>query len=734
MSKITSSKRTTFTAALLGKVANIRAQNSSSLSPELAGQVASLESASVADTNSVLNTHGRLSAALQTGAQEAATAADGIEATSGPAVSAAGLEAASIVMMGSGNLKDGYLGGSRASLEHMTQNSDINAGTFNVPGMNYTPSVALESFGEADVDQHTNMSIGYNFCAPQQDEFTALFYPAVVGTPDQVYWRVSARRPSVTYGAQHTNTGAATKYQKTNLLDAFRDHTVLENDDTMVVPFANPNNANDGHLIADGILDSVKVIRGVDVPTRPMAFNAAAADGIDLKGLASHPDLVKAGLLTQVDKIDTGARLAQLIIKVTDGTNTNYIRVNTSHVQGNNFNQVREGMAEETELRFRQSDFVLNCAQIKDVAGADIPALAAAKTNELSVSLPLRVDGELHLETGELSMAAKAVKIGTVVDASGVEVTTTAFDLVSFELVGFDLNSRFTNAGRRTIAILLDSDELSRNFYVPTLAPISLQRTVTNETQNRDTEDLLTATYAMMSNMSVTSLLNHVEGMKFYYNEAIRSLENNRTPDWRGSSFRGVGGLFMAPFFEKVDVDLAAVVNSITSRDKMADVRGFFVGLINEISYRMVTESGYLPALRCFTGDMKAKPKLLIGTDIYLPTFMFIPGDDRVAGPEMDHEIAQSYDNRMANKIILSLGGCGKANEIDVMGHGNMLYIPELVATVPMLRSGNTVKETMVQPRFFFLEHIPVCAEINVTNVQAVMAERSRLDVNHYTA
>lgn len=731
---------TTFASVLMQKLSETRVAQGAKLSADVGKGVASLESASPEMATRIQGLASALNSGFVKGIEDAAKASCGVDAAGAAELAAkwsghsAGLEAAAIVSMAAGSgskgLKASYLTQLRNSVDGGNVDANDQGRLANQP---YAQAFALESFAEAEVDNHTDMSVSYNFSATQQDEFSALFYPIIVGTPDQVYWRVTARRPSVTYGAQHAANGEKTAYVKVNLLDAYRDHTILENEDTRVVPYLNPDNTQDKYFLG-AEFDETFTVRQIAVPTRPLKFGEEIADSIDFKGLSSHPDLIKAGLMTQIDKLDTGAKLQELIIKISDGTDTSYITVPTERMQYSQFNTVREGLTERGELRFRNNDFTIDTAQIKDHKNQPIPALTAAAAANLNLVLQLRVDGDLHLETGELTMSTGKNKLLKVLDGSGAETTSPAVANLVIEVVGFKLNARWLNVGRRVISMMLDSDELVRNYYIPTLAPISLQRPVTEETQNADTEDLITATHARMSNMAVTSLFQHKEQLKYLYNEAVREATNGRTPDWRGlDSYYGVGALFMAAFYEEVEVDLQKVVNSISSADKMADVRGFFAGLINEMAYRMVTLSGYLPALRSYTGDQKAKPKLLIGTDIYLPAFMFIAGDDRLAGAELSYEIAQSYDNRMAGKIFLSLAGVSRSNTMNILGHGNMLYIPELVATVPMLRNGNTTKETMVQPRFRFIEHIPVMSVITVTNVKAVMAQRTKLDVNQYT-
>lgn len=732
MSRLNSSQAAQTPAGLLlSKLSRIGAsfQHDTALTGK---QIGSLESLSEADLTQVKSVGNRLETEVrgaleEIGTQLHADSPRAAEFIKNMHANRAGLEAMSIIMM-AGNATKDYR---RVAQQHQQAGLEaMGVSNFEMSGYPYAKSAALESFSEVDTDNHVTMSAGYNFSATQQDEFSACFYPVIVGTPDLIYWQVSARRPSITYGARHAANGEKTAYKKANLLDAFRDHKLLENDDTAIVPYFNEANTSDHDLFLGEEFESTVDVCGVPVVTRPLAFGPKLEEGIDLKGLASHPSLIAGGLLTQVDKIDTGSILKNLYLEIGDGTNASVMKLDVSQLMHSQFNQVREGQVEQQELRFVSAKFPLNTVFATDHKNQAIPALAAAKGAGLTLELNLRVDGGLHIETGELDAHVRPVRVVSVIDSAGDAADRAPLANVTFKLIGWDYKGRWKNAGRRTIGLLLDSDEIVRNYYIPTLAPISLQRAVTDETMQRDQEDLLQGTHAWMSNMAVTSILEHAEFLKYHYQEAVRLSNNGRTPDWTGNDRMGVGGLFMAPFFEEAKVDLKEVLNNLTSKDKMADIRGFFAGLINELAYRMVKETGYLPALRAVSGDQKARARLLIGTDIYLPVFMFIPGDDRLTGVELDHEIASSYDERMTGKIILSLGGTGRKDGIDYLNHGNMLYIPELIGTVPMFRGGNTVKETMVQPRFRFINHLPAMAMITVTNVKQAVTERTAIDAN----
>lgn len=650
----------------------------------------------------------------------------GIEGFDSSSITAAGLEAATIIGLASADPKT-YLRAKRTGvgIEGIPVITNPVGGSFG--SIDYA-NAGLEAFDKANIENFVAHSIAYNLLAPRQDEFGETFFPTIVATPDQAYFKVSVNRTMVYEGAIHKLDASLADFNKRNIIEAFRDAEILKNEATELVPYVQASGVNASIFVDEALVPTYqRKVDKHDVDTRPLRINNPTP--ISLIGASQHPGLISAGLLDQTDAVDHMVKLSTLYVRVTKGSDSSIVKFNTVRMPRSQFIKTREGMSKDVGLQFRTQGLRVD-ENTKAIDGAAVPALADVVAGKFIVNLRGAVDGDLNLERGELSVRAGHFTPFSVFDENGVELSVAhpALAGVTFEPIGYEVSARRTNSNRRVRGLLLDRDIYEEAYLVGVLPPISIHKAVAHDDEAADVQALINATHVQISNSAVTNLLNYAEALESFYNSAV---VGTSTAPSTGGDFAGIARMMVTPFFERIEVDLEKVVANISSKDKLKDIQGFFVALINEISYRMSQKSGYVPALQALTAGAKAKPRLLIGTDVVLPQFMMIPGDDRISGPAMDHDIVSTLDKRMEGKIVLTFGTKGEG--FQELNFGNMIWVPELVSEVPVNRNGATISETMVQPRFLHICNLPVMAIIDVKNLDAITKQRVRLDVNHYT-
>lgn len=715
MSKLKHTSPAVLVNQLMASIRTHRAERGNTIEASWAGKVASLESLDnvndIAElTHEAQEVEGALSDTLND-----ALATNGADNSDGKY--AAGLEAASIIMMASAGLSQ-YATAPRKGVGIEGLNVFDAPPSGSAGSISYVPSV--EAFDPANIEKYAEASVTYNLLAPRQDAMGELFYPTIVGTPDQAMFKATIDRTMVYTGAVHKLNGDITRFNKKHLLEAFRDASILRNDATKLVPVAAADDSNAQHFVDDALVPTYNVVvDGVDIPTRPLKFDNRAG----VLGLSSHPGLVAAGLLDQSDAVDHNAFVSALYATVSDGTDTKVVRFNTARLPLNQFVKASQGHGKDTALAFRTAALKLD-GSVKDLVGDDVPALAALASNNLTLRLRTEVFGTLNLERGDLKVNKPGVEFFQLLDENGAELGLdhTALENLAIEFIGFDLDARRTNSNRRSRGLLLDADRWEEVYHVGLLPPMSIQKPTSPYEQGADVQGLINATHVTVSNAAVTTALNYAESLKAYVES---SLAGTSTADSEtGGEIEGIGRMLVTAHYEHHEVDLEAVVNSISSKDVLKDVQGYFVAMISEIGYRMLQVTGYRPAIEVLSGGT-AKPKLIIGTDNYLPAFMMLQGDDRTAGISMDYEIASSHDSRMYGKILISFGQSGDG--FRPLNFGNMLWIPELVSSIPVNRSGATVEETMVQPRFRHINNLPILAEIDVRNLDKFVQDKTSI-------
>jgi hypothetical protein len=649
--------------------------------------------------------------------------------TSVPSVAAPtchGLEAAAILVAASSNPSVYHDAVRGAQNIHAKLREFGPLGSGNAGALSY--STGTESFDTQELAKHTVQSITYTIDAVRQDALGELFFPTIVATPDQAFYKASVVRPTIFRGITHSRDGNPTKWEKYNLLDAYRDASLLKNDSTRLIPYASSEAVDNLAPVSEIATVNVKV-GDWTVPSRPLKMGKK----INLIGISMHPDLVANGVCDQTDHIDRAARVEALYVKVTKTGNAapaEIIKFNVLGMPSSNFYKTQEGKGYDAMLKMTLRSLRLD-KNTKSISGAVPAMLADFVAANLAVDLETVVDGELNFEQGTANVRGSHLTPRAIYDVSSdlaTQLTTHAsLENLVFEPVYWDIDAHLTNTNRRTRGTMLDNDVFEEIYTIGLLAPISVQKPVhltdKSAVTEVETDTLVKATHVIISNSAVTTLLNYCEHLKSFYHKNINHL---RAASIDGEGIEGIGRLLVTPFYAEAEIDLVEVINSLTSTDKMSDLRGYFTGFITELGYRMAQRSGYLPVLRQYTNNPEATPTLLIGTDQVLPQFMMINGDPRAVGPTLKHEIASSPDDRMVGEIILSFGKVDDKNFCP-LNSGNMIWIPEWISTIPVNRGGATVNETCVQPRFRHVINLPIFARIKVTNLDKYLGTKMNI-------
>lgn len=716
MSKLKTGRSQSSIGMLTKAIATSLSRNgSATIKPTFGALLGSLESADVSGTEF---------AELANATEVQETELKDIAAEENIEVTETGLEAAAIAALASGDAKTYTLAGrtARPSVEGAAVHGAL-AGYADLAFA--TP--ALEAFDNADMSKFAAHSIAYNLLAPRQDALAEKFFPLIVQTPDQAYFRAEIKRISVYQGAFHKLTGERTEFNKRNLVEAYRDPSVLENKATVMVPyFAAGNTENNSRFVDPAVIPTWNEdVDGVQVATGALKFGQGE---FSFTGLSQHPGLVGAGTMDQTDKIDTNVRLKELFVKVTKGADTSVLRLDVSGMSSAQFVAAQNAHALQTRVNFRSTDLAVTAAT-KDLSGAAVPALAGLTANAVA-RLKVKIDGDLHLEFGTLDLAASgAPVVDSLFDGAGNSLTVAGNAMVAgvtFELLGYTLDARRTNSNRRSRGTLLDRDVYSENYLVGLLPPIVVQRSQLDDSTENDVDALVSSTHLMASNLAITTILAYANDLK----TAAAGFQVGLTADVSGGSLQGIARTMLTAYYKEDDIDLDEVLNSVSSGDKLDDIRGYMTTRLSQAAYEMAQNSGYVAAMKLLNGGADAKPCVLIGCDQVLENYIMISGDDRTFGPGFDFEVVTTQDMRFYDTIVMTFHDKG-AKDFSPLNFGNCIWIPELVATLPTVRNGANVNETMVQPRFRHICNLPVMVKFTVKNLDKVIKNRTKILVDN---
>jgi hypothetical protein len=193
----------------------------------------------------------------------------------------------------------------------------------------------------------------------------------------------------------------------------------------------------------------------------------------------------------------------------------------------------------------------------------------------------------------------------------------------------------------------------------------------------------------------------------------------------------GVGRFFVRPTYFQETLDMATMVDSIKSFERAQDMQAALVNKLRDYAYRMYRDSEYKAAADALSGGISAVPVVIIGTDPVLARYLNVSGDLRTLGGEFDVRIVSTLDSRVAGKIFMTFGVFNEQRNTapNPLNFGNMVWGPELVMTANLSRGNTYSKETVVQPRYAFVTHLPIMTTFVVNNVPAVL---NKIPVNFH--
>lgn len=597
---------------------------------------------------------------------------------------------------------------------------------FGVSDAMFERSFAMEAYDERENKNAMLYSITYNMQAARQDEFGETFFPTITITPDQVGFGVSVDLMTVFDGIERKISGAFEDFKRKNIIRAVADPTVLKRDQTRVVPVARAPQTNAYFVDAAIVPVTNVVVEGESIATAPLRAGAK----LDLLGISQTQELLAKGVMDNTDALDPAISLQNIYVTFTNGTDTDVIRFNTINLPLSAMNYNPQSNYREMVLNFKSTSILIN-GKTKQVDGTDLVALAdiyngtaADGSDDFIVRVEVQVTGSVNIETGETTIFGNLVATytiqnanGDILDVAAAPAAAIASVVNSGSIVGYDLNAFRTNMNRRQRGQLINTTRFTQLYNVPLRSPITAIHPINTDDviEASDIQALVTTTRIRTSNDAVTSLLNSAA--------VLREYVDARDTVGAGPEVMGVGRFFVRPVFYNDAIDMATSIDSIKSHERAADIQAVLVNKIRDLAYRMYRDSEYKAAADALAGGVAPVPTVIIGTDPVLARYLTVTGDLRTLGNEFDVRIVTSLDNRVQGKIFVTFGVFNEQRNTAVhpLNFGNMFWAPELVLTANISRGNTISKETVVQPRYLFVTHLPILSVIEVDNVPAVL-------------
>ncbi|MCK9234753.1 MAG: hypothetical protein M0R77_00400 [Gammaproteobacteria bacterium] len=614
------------------------------------------------------------------------------------------------------------------SAPHVSRGSMESIPLITGTNLSYTTSkrqFSAEAYDTRELRDTTVYSIIYNQKHGNQDEFAESFFPTVTVSPDQAGYTVTMNVMTVMNEVRRDISGDETDFGRKNLIHAVIDPTILDNDQTRLVPVYRPEaaaNFVDPALVPLASFD----VAGEAVPTTSLLFD----NRIDILGISQTEALLETGIMDSTDAVDSSLFLDNVVMKVTDGADDEVIRLSTRHMHESNFYPVVQGNFRQLRLMFDTKDVLVggSSGAIKTVRGADSVLLAPIVTSELAVRLSFVVSGQINVETGLISLQRTRPIVSVIRDEQGNKIATddpryqTVVDLFEdAELIGYTLDGYRTNSNRRQRGQLVDTTYQSQMYQPQLRSPITIPRPETNvsQTDSIDIAALLVATGIRTTNAAIDEIFKTqtVLAQHFNANDPVSA-----TPTLMGVALGPI-----RPFYETDVIDVEAEINSLKSHEKVQDMQAVLLNRIRDVAYRAWRDSGYKPVADALAGGISKKPTVLIGTDPVIANYLITPGDVRTLGAEMDFKIVSTFNQRVKGQIFITFinPDSAKSGVPDPLTFGNMGWKPELVIALPTYFNGANSRQITVQPCFIHSINCPILAHFTVVNLDKVTRVRN---------
>jgi hypothetical protein len=340
-----------------------------------------------------------------------------------------------------------------------------------------------------------------------------------------------------------------------------------------------------------------------------------------------------------------------------------------------------------------------------------------------------------NLNTGNTNVNAGPVSISSLTDVNGnplaldsTNATWTALNtaLAGAVVIGYDLKAYRTNANKRQRGQLIDQQTFAQVYPIPHLSPLTCLRPLVESDAGDGAQvaTLVAATQLAASNDAVDKLFNFAALLKQTVAAADAAVV-------QAQAELGISRELITPAFLETAIDLTTDTNNLTSSDKVADLNAQLINTIRDMGTQLYYTSGIGIASQVLRGPNASKPVLLIGCDPIVKRYLTITGDPRLAGEPFEFRIAESYNNEVQGKIIVSFGTEESLNsqQPDPLHFGCMGWAPEWVMSIPMSRNGQISNELTVSPRYLHIMNMPVMGIITVSGLSALIANKTLVDI-----
>ena len=588
----------------------------------------------------------------------------------------------------------------------------------------------MENYNEKSQRDYRVVTVGYNLEASRQDEFSERLYQTTVINPVeggvvQVLPYIAVMKDSF-----HAVSGQKFATDEVNMVEAYRDPSILDDDCTALIPSIVKGGTDDNSkYFMDAALFTPETVvneQGMSFLTAPLKPGTR----FDMMGISNANTLIAKNMLDVSDSIDPAGRLKALYVQFENATAGEIVRFKTDRLPTAVFQPGLIGDTRLAKLDFQSEDLVLD-AGIKAFDGSDLTSIfgtAAAPggfLNGYKARIAVSFNGSVSLSKGDASYGASFIEVdrlySTATDAEisiadGVGAAAVAA-LGKMTVVGYELDTRFTNTNRRQRGHLLQTRAIQFRHPIPMHAPVTLPlSTMDGDTGPGDVVKALTVnTNIRNSNNAVKTLLNYVA--------QLREVVGAGYDRPKFGAVEGALSIMMRPTYREGTLHLPDHIDTLKSMDRWQDVCSTILNFAKGILFPAYRDSNIEAVFRVISGNQDEKPMFIFATDKVIGNYLMTQGDDRTLGAILEYDLVTTNNELFDNKLII-VPTRKNPTENDILNFGQFFYVSTVIADLPITRGGHAIsREIAAIPFNLHVNNIPFAINLTITGLEEVMGQ-----------
>lgn len=593
----------------------------------------------------------------------------------------------------------------------------INASELGIEDIVTASEISQEAYDGQAANSAIYFSIVNSFVSATQDKFGETFFPSITIDPAISGIAVECEFTSLYKEITRSKDGSPdrNKFDKKPIIKAVYDNDIFGVDKNKLIPVVRTETSG---TLLDNIITISENNGTEDVTTAPLAFGKT----IGLLAVSqTDADLAK-GVMDHTDALDRRLVLDKIFFSLTgdDGSGTDvteYFASPVSMLPHSNFTYSTQDHEKDLILTFSTDRLSIVTGSTTTVNGSNSVILSQL-TPGYTIRLKLVLHGDANTQYGDIAVYASGIELVDIVDAAGNIIPSTAAEYATvanlintIKLEGYTVEAYKTNSNLRSLGQLITTDRYTQIYTVPLRSGVSVLAPVNGAAGTQNDAARLT------SQITYVGIKTSIDAVKTLVNYAdmLNNVTNNGVAV--DAALMGSGMYYVDAYYNEINLDINAHIDSIKSKDRIADIKAVLVNKIKNEVINMAIKSNYAVANQIVnSGD---KISVVIGTDPI--TAQYITGEDGVVDLGVDYEaIVVSTPNKLvANKIFITFTtfNSERNTKVQPLSFGFMAIAPTLTTDVVRTVSGSTSRQLSTMLRYLHVVNLPVLATINVSGI-----------------